>query len=195
MPKAFLFRRTMKMNSAVHHPDLAFQRDDGTWQSWSQFSASKALPHEAVSLSFAGLFTEYLKALNLGEVRVELIRQGPLGELASAEFHQRDVAIYVGEQRAAVASTLIPISVLGQHDWLSSLGGKAIGEALETRLSARRCDVEYREVRDSELVGNFGCAGPAWGRRYRYVFVGGQVSITEVIAHSIVASIAELGER
>lgn len=172
------------------HPDLKFIEDDRSWAPWAEFSA-RTLEDGARALAYAGLFTDYLSQLNQGAVAVELIRQGLIDETDSGSFTKRDVILTVGTRTAAVASTLIAPKVLAQYPWLHELGGRAIGETLESRLGAVRTDISYRRIDNgSALANHFDSAERVfWGRRYRYEFDGGELLITEVIAGSIMIEI------
>lgn len=174
------------------HPELAFIRDDANWHSWADVHGAAA-DSDCQALAYRGLFTDYLTALDQGPVAVQLIRQAASAE--QSELVRRDVVIRVGARVAAVASTLIDQSVLERYSWLNNLGSKAIGETLERRLGAVRTDIRYRRiVQESDLFANFSDESGLWGRRYRYVFDGGDLCITEIIAGSIIAAISRQGD-
>ncbi len=171
----------------LEHPPLQLLLDDQMWLSWDELPQRERWP----SLAFSGLFTDYLKALGEGAVSVELVYQGPLD--ATPEMTRRDVIIRVGQRLAALASTLISAEVLQRYPWLQQLGSKAIGEQLEQRLGAARTQISYRRMNDyPELCKSFTLETELLGRRYRYLFDGGDLCITEVIAGSIVQDLNRL---
>lgn len=166
------------------HPPLSFILDESNWLSFARFSRSGPYRPYCESLSWSGLFTERLASLACGEVTVDLVRQGPIAD--TPDMNRRDVRIWLGDSLAAIASTLISQQVIQAEPWLSTLGNKPIGETLEERLGAQRSDVRYATLtEDSALRAHFPEEPVLWGRRYRYQFDNGELSITEIIANSI----------
>ena len=176
-----------------NHPDLEFILNETQWLQWHEFKSSSG-NHTIEALAYVGLFTDYLAALSQGKVAVELVRQGQIDDKNPDSITRRDVIIRVGEKTAAIASTLIEPDVIQRYPWLNELGGKAIGETLEHRLGAVRADVCYRSVpnnaQNAGIRSHFGGSeSRLWGRRYRYLFEGGGLCITEVIAGSVIVDI------
>lgn len=179
------------------HPPIDMLLGDSRWLKGAQLAALEDASPALDGLQRPGLFTNYLRSLSIGEVTVALINQGLTDEgdksLAVEPLIRRDVVIQVGEQVAAVASTLIGASVIAKHPWLNDLGSKPIGETLEREIAAVRSDIRYCAIAaDDPLVANFAGSPVAWGRQYRYMFDGGELSITEVISDPILRLIAEL---
>ncbi|MEM8500326.1 MAG: chorismate lyase [Pseudomonadota bacterium] len=168
------------------HPPLSYILDDANWLDYAQFKNLATFKPHCESLSWRGLFTDYLSELMLGKVGVELVQQGGITDMP--EMNRRDVRISVGDVLAAVASTLISEHVLAQEYWLQTLGNRPIGEMLESKLGAERADIRFAAIAaDSELFRNFPDEQALWGRRYLYKFNSGELSITEIIADSITA--------
>lgn len=168
------------------HPSLAFILEDAQWFTYEQFSQSVSFEAQCQALSWRGLFTDYLGSLGIGNVGVELVRQGVIAEIP--QMNRRDVRISVGQTMAAIASTLISEQVIQSEAWLRTLGNRPIGEMLENKLGAERADIRYAAIDSgSDLFRNFPDERALWGRRYRYKFSSGELSITEIIADSITA--------
>ncbi|MFK7730887.1 MAG: chorismate pyruvate-lyase family protein [Pseudomonadales bacterium] len=176
------------------HPPLDFILDDTNWLDYRQFQTSSEFRQHCEALSLRGLFTGYLGRLELGEVGVELVQQDVIVEMP--ETNRRDVRIRAGSSLAAIASTLISEQVLQSESWLNTLGNRPIGEMLESKLGAQRADIRYAAIEsDSALFENFPNEPALWGRRYLYKFDSGELSITEIIADSIVARLFQSAVR
>jgi chorismate-pyruvate lyase len=150
------------------------------WLTSDELTTAVILPSTKAALETAGLLTTALANAYGTPVTVEVLRQSEWSDARGILGLRRDVLLRAGETPCVAASTLMPSTVIEAHPWLAALGGNALGETLEKRVTHRRGEYEYKKF-DANRILPPASESPqfTWIRRYRFTLEGGDLLVTE----------------
>ncbi|MFK8018116.1 MAG: chorismate lyase [Gammaproteobacteria bacterium] len=179
----------------IHSPSTLQQPDGVTrWATWQEDHPKSPAPDVAALLRCEASLTAALRAHSDDQLGLEVLREestelAPLqaGELASPRGVVREVVLSGRDVPWVFAQTLIPLATSRAHSWLSSMGGKPLGDALFHHPDVQRSDLLFAQLASGSAlydrateVGLVARSPFLWARR-SYFFLGDErLLITEV---------------
>ena len=163
---------------------------------WSGSLGDFSPPAAALAwLTEPGLLTERLRACCDGRPGLTVVseREAPLAAAESALLQAPGTAAFVREIELTCdgrpwvfAQSLIPLATLARHDWLSALGGAALGERLAAVPDLKRGPLEFARLTPGIALFHRALretvAPPAelWARRSWFAIDGNRLLVQEV---------------
>ena len=177
------------MQSAAIQDERKLLRWSGSLDDFSPPAPARAW------LTEPGLLTERLRACCDGRPGLTVVseREEPLAAAESALLQAPGTAAFVREIELTCdgrpwvfAQSLIPLATLARHDWLSALGGAALGERLAAVPGLKRGPLEFARLTPGVALFHRALretvAPPAelWARRSWFAIDGNRLLVQEV---------------
>ena len=180
--------RTITHERLMNFPTLSLITAKTGWISGTSMEKQASSRQVARIIQSPGLLTPLIRA-TFGICIFEVQTNGLVVDEGLDAIHRRDTWIHTGNQTCIYASTLMPTFVIQAHPWLTTLGGRSLGEALYDRTTVSRSTFEFLNIDTGE---DFGFKQPTWARRYAFVVPEGPLTVMEIFSPSFLLALAKV---
>jgi len=171
------------------------ERKAPSWSGQLEQFLPAANPAAEAWLREPGLLTERLRACCAGQPGLAVVAEieAPLGSADAALLKAAGSAAFVREVELTCdsrpwvfAQTLIPLTTLAQHRWLSSLGRAALGERLAALPALQRGPLEFARLAPGDRLFHRALRNrrdpptALWARRSWFAIDGDRLLVQEV---------------